>query len=295
MTQRIYPQVWSAFYSTPWAIMPGKLDEIEAAMLAILAARADGKPSAFQFGEEVEQPKASDRGDIALIPVRGTITPRASAFSSGGSTADQIGRNGDKAAADPGIRNIVLDIDSPGGSVHGIEELAAKIRNWRAIKPVTAVANHNAHSAGYWIGSQATNFVVSPSAAGGNIGVIYKRADASAAFEKEGVKVNLITAGKFKGEGAPYSPMTDAEAENLQGMANTYYDKFITDVAAGRRTNKAHVENHFGQGRAVLAEDMVKRGMADRVATLETVLSEMRGAGNRMRQAAAKRTMLVGA
>ena len=78
----------------------------------------------------------------------------------------------DRAAADSSIGAIVLNIDSPGGSVYGVEELADKIYKARGTKPVYAVANSLAASAAYWIGSAASQLYVTPSGEVGSIGVL---------------------------------------------------------------------------------------------------------------------------
>jgi signal peptide peptidase SppA len=290
MEPRYYPQVWTQFYSTPWVILPSKLDEIEMAMQSIVADRSFGIAPKASFGQP-EEPKMLEQSDIAIIPIRGTITPRPSAFSSGGTTAERVGQNIDKAAADSSIKNIVLDIDSPGGSVFGIEETARKIRAARARKPVHAVANYIAASGAYWWGSQATTLSVAPSGTVGSVGVIYKRPDFTANMEKEGVKINTVTAGKYKDEGLPYKPMTAEEEADLKAQADTYYRKFVADIAIGRGLNAAAVEESFGQGRMVLAEEAVSRRMADRVATMEQVLDELRASGARSRRAAASRIL----
>lgn len=284
---RLYPMTLAAFYGSPWAILSAKLDEIESAMLSIVLNRSrDGWKSSDDEFDDIEEPVSRSVGDVAVIPISGTISPRPSAFTSGGSSAEKMGANIDKAKANPAVKNILLDIDSPGGSVFGIEELAGKIRQAAAVKPVHAVANHMAASAAYWLGSQATSFAVAPSGQVGSIGVIYRRTDRTASLEKDGVKVKYVTSGEFKGEGNPDMPMTDAELGDLQAKSDAYFDKFVNAVAAGRRQTAAHVRATYGNGRMFLAEEAKALGMVDRVATFETVLGELRAKTTRGRMAA---------
>ena len=89
---------------------------------------------------------------------------------------------------EPSISAIVLDVDSPGGSVFGVEELATEIRAARGTKPVVAVANSMAASAAYWIASQADELVITPGGMVGSIGVLTAHEDISKAQEMAGIK-----------------------------------------------------------------------------------------------------------
>jgi signal peptide peptidase SppA len=176
------------------------------------------------------------------------------------------------ALADDTVGTIVLDIDSPGGTVTGVPELAAEILAARGTKPVIAVANSMAASAAYWIASAADKIVVTPSGDVGSIGVYTTHQDVSAAMEKEGVKVTYIQAGKYKTDGNPYTPPSEEFLENTQKDVNTFYQMFLNAVAAGRGISAETVAETFGQGRMVMAQDAVACGMADEIATLEQVV-----------------------
>lgn len=277
---REYENLVAAFYGVPWAILPAKLAEIE----AVLLRRIGAGPAA-----EMPTPIRPDRkdaeyqlfGSAAVVSIDGTITPRASLFSkySGGTSAEGVGKAVEVAAADPKVEGIVLDIDSPGGYVAGIPEAAAKILAARNVKPVTAVANHMAASAAYWLGSQAGTFAVSPSAEVGSIGVIYASMDETKLHELKGVKYDLIASTKspFKTEGYPHVPMTAEGRVELQRQVDAYAEQFIAAVARGRRVPTAEVERNFGQGRMRLAAEAVSHRMADRIATLEQVVNEING------------------
>lgn len=287
--RRSYSRVVAQLNAQHWAILPSKLDEIQAAVSRILADRsADGWALFDDEGDDdgPSEPSAGIIGETMVIPVRGTITSRPSAFSSGGTSTTGITRS-IEAAMSPKVKNVVLDIDSPGGSVFGIQETGDRIRQLAAEKPVHAVANHVAASAAYWLGSQATTFAVSPSGEVGSIGVIYRRVDYTAAMEKAGVKVDYIASGKYKAEERPDVKMSDDERANLEATSAAYYGKFIAAVARGRRRSEAEVREQFATGRMFLADDAKTLGLVDRVATYEQVLGEARAAAARGRRAAA--------
>lgn len=188
---------------------------------------------------------------------------------------DFIGRAVEQAAVDPQAEAIVLDIDSPGGSIFGLPEAATKIFAARAAKPIYAVANHVAASAAYWLAAQAHTITITPAGQVGSVGVMWAHRDWSKFDEQMGVKTTYVTAGKFKAEGAPEFPLDDEARAEMQHAVDEYYSMFVSAVAKGRGIKPATVERDFGQGRMRLAAEAVEMRMADRVATLEQIVNEV--------------------
>jgi signal peptide peptidase SppA len=184
------------------------------------------------------------------------------------------------------IGAIVIDVDSPGGNVDGIQEMATDLREARGQKPIVAVANTAANSAAYWLASQADEVVVSPSAQVGSVGVFVAHQDLSEQMEQDGIRVTLVHAGAHKVEGSPFAPLSEGAREHMQAMVDTAYTSFVADVAAGRGITPKVVEEDFGQGRVFGADQAVRRGMADRVETLEQVITRLRGSTTRPRRRA---------
>jgi signal peptide peptidase SppA len=178
------------------------------------------------------------------------------------------------------VGTILLDIDSPGGSVAGLAEVAAEILAARDSRKVIAVADSLAASAAYWLGSQASEFIVTPSGQVGSIGIITTHEDVSGMMESAGVKITAITAGKYKGEGSPFAPLNEEAIAALQKRVDDYYGMFVNAVAKGRNVTAEAVRSGFGEGRVVGAKEAVKLGMADRVATIDNVLSKLGVATN---------------
>lgn len=203
---------------------------------------------------------------VAVIPVMGLITHRDSWM---GSSTSFLAAELRAAVADQAVDSILLEVDSPGGEVNGIEEAAALIREARASKPVVAVANTQAASAAYWLASQATELLVTPSGEVGSIGVYGMHLDLSGALAAQGIKVTLVSAGKFKTEGNPFEPLADEARVAFQSSVDRYYASFVRDVAKGRRVSVDAVRSGFGEGRSVGAAQAVASGMADGVATFE--------------------------
>lgn len=279
--ERAYPQIIRAISETPWAMLPSAF----AALREVVSLRLEGIVlSAEEITERVSagpgSREVSHQGAIAVLPIYGAIFPRANLMSefSGGTSLDSFGRALDAAVADPEVSTILLDVNSPGGSVDLMPETVAKLREARKRKPIVAVANTMAASAAYWLASQADEIVVSPSARVGSVGVIAAHDDESAMWESEGIKTTLIHAGKYKTEANPFEPLTDEARATIQTLVDEVYGWFVSDVAKGRGVGRKAVEAGFGQGRLVGAQAAVDAGMADRVGTLEGTIARL-GAG----------------
>lgn len=291
-----YRRILRRVYSTPWAIVGTRLADI----VDVLEFQASGgKLSADDIAEYVGVQAAAPRsqaiqGGIQVLSLRGIISHRMEMMNDvsgpGGTSTEQFAARFRAAMRDPSTGAIVMDIDSPGGSVDGVPELAAEIREARGAKPIVAVANTLAASAAYWIAAQADEIVVTPSAEVGSIGVFAAHRDISERLAAEGEKVTLVHAGKYKVEGNPYEPLSDDARDEIQRKVNSAYSEFVSAVAAGRGTTAARVTANYGEGRTLSARDAVAAGMADRVETMDQVINRLRGGTEaRRRRAHAER------
>jgi signal peptide peptidase SppA len=288
--------VLQAFIETPWAILPHKLAILE----EIVTRHVSGEKL---DAEEVQMrihgaARPADRRvrSVAVLPLFGTIFPRANMMTdvSGATSAERFGAQFSELVQDPEINAIVLDVDSPGGQVGGIDELSTKIFEARGTKPIVAVANHLMASAAYWIGTAADEVVITPSGELGSIGVFAVHQDLSGAYEQDGIKVSLISEGKYKTEGNPYEPLTAEARDAIQARVSEAYDGFVAAVALNRGVKPASVRNGFGEGRVVGARQAVELGMADRIGTLEETINQLLGQGEGMQAAAAAQMFMNG-
>ena len=263
-----------------WAITPVKLAEL-VSVLAFRAAGHEFTPEEIQarVGDGQGNPRQSSPRGVAIIPIRGVLANRMSGMedSSGGASAEQIGAMVDQVAADPNIGTILYDIDSSGGTVPGISELAAKMFALRGQKKQIAQVNDRAASAAYWLASQCDEIVSIPSGTAGSIGVFSAHQDLSKALEQEGINVTLISAGKHKLEGSPFAPLTDEAKAVMQARVDDAYAQFVKDVARGRGVSQMSVRDGYGHGRALGAKDALKAGMIDSIGTMDTTLARLVG------------------
>jgi signal peptide peptidase SppA len=182
------------------------------------------------------------------------------------------------AAADPEVKAIVLDLNTPGGEVDGIAALGALIAQINQSKPVTAVVNDLAASAGYWIASQAREIVISPTSRVGSIGVVYLHLDRSEQIAKLGIKPTLIYAGDHKVDFNMLGPLSEDAQKALQAEIDGVYSMFTDAVASGRGNRMSKDRAKSTEARVYTGQDAIAAGLADRMATFADVLNEIASA-----------------
>ncbi len=274
------------FLSTPWALMPERLNAVSAVM-ARWSSHAPATAEVFA-GIDVDKVAREARrqtatsvsgGGIAVLPLYGVITQRGNMIedvSGPGSVSTQkFAAALRQALADESVSQILIDIDSPGGSVYGVAELADEIVAARAQKPIIAIANSLAASAAYWIGCSASEFYVTPGGEVGSIGVWQAHFDYSQALAAEGVTPTLISAGTYKVEGNPYAPLEPEAQAFIQSRVDDYFLAFSKAVAKGRGVPIAQVRNGMGQGRVLGADAALEQKMVDGIVTLDEVIRKM--------------------
>jgi signal peptide peptidase SppA len=274
------------FLSTPWALMPERMN----AVAGVLARWESGAAASaevmatVQADREARDAKRTQNvraggGAISVLPLYGIVTQRgnlADDMSGPGSVSTQrFSAALREAMADETVGQILIDIDSPGGSVYGVGELAAEILQARSTKPIIGLANSLSASAANWVGSACTEMYVTPGGEVGSIGVWQAHQDVSKAMDEAGVKTTLISAGKFKTEGNPYTAL-DAEAlAFMQSRVDDYYQAFTKGVAKGRGVGIDAVRNGMGQGRVLGADAALAEKMVDGVMTFDDVVRKM--------------------
>lgn len=286
--------ILAAVFDAPWAITESKLHAIQSVVQRHAAGIRLSAEQITALVDAVARPDAAAprTGAIAVLHVMGVIAQRMNLMSafSGGTSTEQMGAEFSSLVADPEISAIVLNIDSPGGAVFGVPELADRIFKARGTKPVIAVSNAEMGSAAYWLGSQADEVVATPSSLTGSIGVYVTHVDESEALANEGLKVEYISAGKYKVEGAPTEPLTDEARAYKQHIVDQFYGQFVSAVARGRGVTVSAVRNGYGQGRMLTARDALAAGMVDRIATLDEVIGDLQRGKRPARRASAAAT-----
>jgi len=267
-----YPRLWSRLYNTPLAIGFDKLRVIEGVfrkhldepLAALTRPPSKGRAS-----------YALSDGGVAVIPVQGTLVQRSSGLDaeSGLTSYARIGAEMRDALANAEVRAILMEIDSPGGEVAGLFDLADAIYQAREVKPVWAIANENAYSAAYAIASAAERIVLPRSAGVGSIGVVAMHMDQSAKDAKQGYVYTPVFAGDRKIDGSEHFPLSDEARNSLQAEVDRLYGLFVSTVARNRNINpdavRATEAGWLNPGEAVAG------GFADGIATFADTLAEL--------------------
>jgi signal peptide peptidase SppA len=240
----------------PWAITP----DAHAAIVSLIERKLNGTLAAAEATKERSNaPVMRMVGDVAVIPVEGTIIPRASYFER---VCGAVGCNDISAmldeAEDEGAAKVLFNFNSPGGSVQGVPELAARIASMKA--RTVAFSGGTMASAAYWLACGTDEIAVTQTCYTGSIGVFNASLDSSRLYESSGLKVNLFRSGDLKGAGFPGTALTDEERGHMQATVDELFAMFKGHVQAMR---KPSIE--VFRGGIVLGSSAVSLGLADRL------------------------------
>ena len=207
---------------------------------------------------------------IAVIEIAGVLIHRGGWIgqSSGQTSYEGIAAQIEAAASDPAVRGLALEIDSFGGEVAGVFDLADRIRAIRATKPVWAFVAEHAFSAGYALASQADRILLPRTGALGSIGVVVMHADLSGQLDQEGARVTLIHSGRHKVDGNPYQPLPEAVQDDIQREIDVLRFLFTETVAAGRTGRLSPEAALATEAATYRGADAVASGLADEVTDL---------------------------
>ena len=283
-----YPHLAARLFNTPLLIHPQKLDAIIAGLgerllgagveLPAELAQAQALP-AHMFSTR----QATARGDtgygitdgVAVISASGALVHRS---RMDGASSYLLGYNElalqlEDAMANPDVHAVMQVMDTPGGEVSGAFEYSDRIHALRGKKPMWAIADSLAASAGYLGGSAFDHLAISATGYVGSIGVVMRHLDLSRKLANDGVKVTHIFAGDHKIDGNPCEPLPASVRADLQAEIDSLYTVFVDAVVRNRGLNAQAVRNT--QANSYRGQAAVSLGLADRVSTTDQLLSEL--------------------
>lgn len=264
--------VLSKYLAQPWAMHPG--------MLEVLSNVLTNKSLGVKIKEEVDSNNKdlikydiTDSGK-AIIPMEGVVLKRTMAMEgvSGLVSTLNIEKSLIHAAENSSVKDILLVINTPGGTVEGTMEVADLINELKQIKNIDGYINGMGCSAGYWIGSACNSLSAYYTAEVGSIGVYQMHVDYSRFYENEGIKVSYIKAGKYKTAGNPFEPIKGEQKDELQKRVDGIYKLFVNAVAKNRNVSVEYVLEHMAEGRTFLGEEAKELKLIDEVINLEGVI-----------------------
>ncbi|UPA54491.1 S49 family peptidase [Wolbachia pipientis] len=252
------------------AIWLNKAVMVEPRSFELLSLHA-GKHPTFK---NIKHAVRNSESRIKVIPIHGILTKNSEAFDDvlGMTSYEKIREEIEKALVDEKVETILLDIDSPGGEVSGIFDLADFIYEARKSekKKIVAIANDDAYSAAYAIASSAEKVYVSRTSGVGSIGVIASHIDQSGFDEKQGIKYTTVFAGSRKNDLNPHEPITSESLENLKSEVNRLYGMLVELIARNRSLSVEAIKNT--EAGLYFGKNAVDIGLADGM----TILSEFK-------------------
>lgn len=225
------------------------------AKLAATAAAPKGMDIFEYFFGARPQPRVES--GVGIIPIRGPIGMGLTEFEKdlGCTDVNDLAQWFDQMQADPKVKRLLLDVDSPGGTILGIPEFAQMVAASK--KPVAAFTATEMCSAAYWIASQADEVFATPSSYVGSIGVYIAFEDYSVMYSNYGVKVEVIKSGDLKGAGIAGTSLTDGQRAQLQDRVVELHNEFKGVVTSTRTT----VQDDSMRGQSFTGNEGAARGL----------------------------------
>ena len=282
-----HPHVAQRVFNTPLLMHPQKLDAIiagigprllgtDSPLIQVGAARAELAPEMFT----TKRGQRTDRGwrlvdGVAVVNAMGALVHRTrlEADSTLLIGYNDMAADMEDAMAHPDVHAILQVYDTPGGEVAGAFEYGQRIFDMRGRKPIVAIADGMAASAGYLGASAADEVVITSTGYAGSIGVVMRHVDFSRALANEGIQVTHIFAGTHKVDGNPYEPLPVAVREQLQADIEGLYTMFVQAVSKHRGLSEQAVRD---TGAAVFrGQAAIDAGLASRISTTDALITEL--------------------
>lgn len=303
MTSIRYPHVAERVFNTPLLMMPEKLDAIlfglatrmgvpgdKVAPDVVAIARSlgiDPQAVARDIGAyttyvgERKQPGYRVVDGVGVLDIFGALTHRGGfdANSTYFLGYQQVARMFDEAMNDADVHSIVLNMDSPGGEVGGVFDLAEHIYQSRGVKPINAVAGNLSASASYLLSAATDEISVTQTGWVGSVGVVMRHADFSQALKNDGIKVTHIFAGSHKVDGNPYEALPDDVRAKFQSEIDALYTMFV--AAVSRYTGLSEEAVRGTEAQVFMGEAAVDARLAHRVETPDQLIARLAAVNGR--------------
>lgn len=231
-----------------------------------------------EYDEEVIEEGSDPHDKIAVIPLAGII-----AFEAEGSLGDAMVEDFKlalkQAAADPDVKAVVIETDSPGGEITASDVLNDAVRNFDADKPVIVYFNSIGASGAYYMACGADWIMCNDTTFTGSIGVIISTLNYRDLFGKIGLESVVFKSGKFKDMLNGAREMSPEEKEYVQGLVMQSYDRFLGIVAASRKLDPEKLRAGPADGRILSGTDALREKLVDQLGYIEDAYAKARELG----------------
>lgn len=269
-------------YSILWA---GNAESFNTYLTALEAsARRDAKGYVGGQDEANDKEQAEPKNrlltvldGVGIVSIHGTLTNTEAWYNQyfGLVTYAEIIQALHMAALDPAVSEILMDVASPGGAVHGVLDAVTAVQRVGKVKRITGFSSSVAASAGFWILAPTKDRFLTATAVGGSIGVVAKHVEHSKMAEMEGIKETIVRSGEFKQLINGSEPLSAKAEAELQSQVDYTSKIFSQSVADSLGTTLQIVENKMGQGREFIGQQAVDSGLFTGVSSFEEVFTRM--------------------
>lgn len=208
---------------------------------------------------------------IGVYRISGPLLTSGSWYSRalGYSAYDDIRADLTKMVSDPGIKEILLHMGTPGGSVFGVTDAAETIARVNSVKPVYVYSAKNVASGGYWLAANCKELIGSPESEWGSVGVIVTHFSYEKQLEDAGVSVTVLRSADFKAVGGPYKDLTDKEVEHIKSQVDQYNDLFQEHI----RSKRPGVRLTSMRGETYIGDEALRVGLIDAVMSYDQTIN----------------------
>ncbi len=205
--------------------------------------------------------------NLAVVEAAGDIvdgTAKGDIFNTNaGIASDDLSEAIRQAAGTPGIKAIVLRVDSPGGSVTASDQILDAVKKAQAKgKPVVVSMGALGASGGYFISASADRIIAEPATLTGSIGVLTGKVSVGKSLALIGAEMDEVASGKNTLMDSAIAPYTPDQWNALNHEADVIYDDFLHKVASGRHLSVEQVRSVAG-GRVWTGADAKTHGLVD--------------------------------
>ena len=263
-------RIAETFFNQPLMLTESAANSVEAYLWGRICAVEQGidlqslaRPTPPQQRDRA--PYAVDQG-IAMIGVDGEPVNRGGLMqaASGITSYDGLMSLLQAADADAAVNGVLMEHNSPGGSVAGLSAVAQVIS--RMSKPVWAIANASAGSASYYLAASAARIGIVPDGMAGSIGALIVLRDMTKAMEKQGISAQVIRSGDKKARFSGIESIDATQIERAQTLVNAANDQFVAHLVNVRGMNEKKVRAL--QGEMLTASEAKAAGLVDNIASV---------------------------
>lgn len=247
-------------------------EAMEQRLQAAISVDSQGDGTRLQYGYMLDIV-----GHVAIININGVLVNNDDPYNRffGEVGYPEIQGALAEAISQPGVKSILLNMNTPGGAVSGISDMADTLKAVAQHYPMHAHASSSACSGGYWLSCAADSISASSLAEIGSIGVIAVMRSYYQYYKDMGIENVVLRQGEFKALGNPYEPITEAAKKATLDQMGVVYDTFLNIVSESRNIPVQKLKDTAAEGRVFFGQDAIKVGLIDKISSFDQVLAEM--------------------